>query len=160
MTISDRKVVAIDYTLKNTAGDVVDTSKGRTPLSYLHGANNIIPGLEQALTGKSKGDTVQISVPPEQGYGVRDEKLIANVPRSSFAGVDKIEPGMTFRADSNQGSRLVRIVKVDATTITIDANHPLAGETLNFDVEVMEIRDATEEEVAHGHPHGPGGHQH
>jgi FKBP-type peptidyl-prolyl cis-trans isomerase SlyD len=160
MSIAKDKVVSIDYTLTGQEGQVLDSSNGREPLAYLHGAGNIIPGLEQALEGKEPGDQLNVMVPPEQAYGPRDERLIQAVPRTSFQGAPNLEAGMQFQANTNMGPRLLTIVDVQPEQVTVDANHPLAGETLNFDVKVVEIRDATTEELTHGHPHGAGGHQH
>lgn len=160
MQISANKVVSIHYTLKNDAGDVLDTSSGRDPLAYLHGNNNIIPGLEKALEGKAAGDSVQVSVEPGEGYGERQEGLVQDVPREAFQGIDDIKPGMQFQAQGPQGPVLVTVTSVADETVTVDGNHPLAGETLHFDVEVAEVREATDEEMEHGHVHGPGGHEH
>jgi FKBP-type peptidyl-prolyl cis-trans isomerase SlyD len=159
MEIANNKVVSIDYTLTNHAGDVLDTSKGRGPLAYLHGAHNIIPGLENALTGKSADDNVKVTVAPEQGYGQRDEKMVQPVPRDRFP-IKDIKVGMQFQATGPQGQLPVMVVAVDDQNVTIDANHPLAGVPLTFDVTVREVRDATPEELSHGHVHGAGGHQH
>lgn len=159
MQISDNTVVRIHYTLKNQAGEILDSSSGREPLTYLHGSGNIIPGLEAALAGHEAGDSVQASVEPKDAYGERHEELVQAVPRSAFP-VQDIEPGMRFSADSEQGNQIVTVVSVGDDMITIDGNHPLAGETLHFDVEVVDLREATEEETAHGHVHGPDGHHH
>jgi FKBP-type peptidyl-prolyl cis-trans isomerase SlyD len=160
MNISKDKVVSIDYTLTGTDGQVLDTSQGREPLNYLHGAGNIIPGLESALEGKNQGDQVNVSIPPDQAYGQRDEKMVQAVPRTSFQGVADIKPGMQFQANTNAGPRVITVVGVEGDNVTIDANHPLAGATLNFDVKIVGVRDASAEELSHGHVHGPGGHQH
>jgi FKBP-type peptidyl-prolyl cis-trans isomerase SlyD len=160
MTVAKDKVVSIDYTLTGEAGKVLDTSQGRAPLEYLHGAGNIIPGLEGALEGKSQGDQLIVSVPPENAYGEKDPKLVQQVPRSAFAGVQEIKPGMQFQAQTQAGPRVISIVDVQGDNVTIDANHPLAGETLNFDVTVVGVRDATPEELSHGHAHAAGGNQH
>jgi FKBP-type peptidyl-prolyl cis-trans isomerase SlyD len=160
MQIAKNTVATIDYTLKAPDGQVLDSSKGREPLSYLHGASNIIPGLENALEGKGEGDSVQVTVPPGQGYGDRDERMIQSVPRTNFQGVNEIRPGMQFQAQTTQGPRVVTVVKVDPDQVTVDANHPLAGMELNFDVKVVEVREATAEEIAHGHAHGVGGRNH
>jgi len=160
MKIAHEKVVAIHYTLTNSEGAVLDSSSGGQPLAYLHGFGNIIPGLESALEGKAAGDKLSVTVEPEQGYGARDERLVQAVPRSAFQGVSEIAPGMQFQAKGPQGSRLVVITQVAEEEVTVDANHPLAGQTLHFDVEVSEVRDATAEELEHGHVHGPGGHHH
>ena len=159
MEISNNKVVSIDYTLTNSAGDVLDSSKGRGPMPYLHGASNIIPGLESALTGKSPNDTVKVTVPAEQAYGLRDEGMVQPVPRDRFP-IKDIKVGMQFQATGPQGQRPVMVVAVDDQNVTIDANHPLAGIPLTFDVTVRDVRDATEEELSHGHVHGAGGHHH
>jgi len=156
MDITKGKVVKIDYKLTNNDGQVLDSSEGREPLAYMHGNGQIIPGLEKELEGKATGDNVQTAVQPEDAYGKRDESLIAVLPMENFQGVDKVEPGMQFRASTPQGQQIITVQKVEGEEVTIDANHPLAGETLNFDVTVREVREATEEEQAHG----PGGHQH
>src|SRR5688572_1549777 len=160
MAIEKDKVVSIDYTLTGEDGQVLDSSQGREPLAYLHGAGNIIPGLENALEGKAPGDELNVMVPPDQAYGPRDERMVQPVPRTAFQGVADIQPGMQFQANTNAGPRLITVVDVAADQVTIDANHPLAGATLNFDVKVVNVRDATNEEKSHGHVHGPGGHQH
>jgi len=160
MQIADRCVAYIHYTLKNDAGEVLDSSEGAEPMAYLHGAGNIIPGLEKALAGKQAGDKLSVKVPPEEGYGVRDLAKIQQVPRRMFQGVADIKPGMRFHAQSEQGQMTVVITQVAGDMVTVDANHPLAGEALNFDVEVAQVREATAEEVLHGHVHGAGGHHH
>ncbi len=160
MQISDNKVVSIHYTLTNDAGEVIDSSEGREPLPYLAGAGNIIAGLESALEGKSVGDKLDVRVAPEDGYGERHEQMIQEVPRSAFDGVDDIQVGMHFQAQSDHGPVSVVVTALTDETVTVDGNHPLAGEHLNFAVEVVDVRDASEEELEHGHVHGPGGHQH
>jgi FKBP-type peptidyl-prolyl cis-trans isomerase SlyD len=160
MAVAKDKVVSIDYTLKSDEGQVLDTSSGKPPLAYLHGAGNIIPGLEEALEGKAAGDQLNVQIPPERAYGSRDEKLVQAVPRTAFEGAPELQRGMQFQANTNMGPRLLTIVEVAPDKITVDANHPLAGVTLNFDVKVVDVRDATAEELSHGHPHGVGGHQH
>jgi FKBP-type peptidyl-prolyl cis-trans isomerase SlyD len=160
MSIAKDKVVSIDYTLTGETGQVIDTSQGKQPLAYLHGAGNIIPGLEDALEGKNQGDTVKVTIQPEQAYGKKDDRLVQQVPRTAFQGVQQIAPGMQFQANTPQGPRIITVVAVADEQITIDANHPLAGQTLNFDVNIVAIRDATDEEKTHGHAHGAGGHHH
>ncbi len=147
------RVVTIHYTLTNDQGEQLDSSRveGREPLSYLEGAQNIIGGLESALNKKNAGDQVKVSVAPAEGYGEVNEELIQPVPRSAFEGVDTIEPGMQFQAQTPGGPQIVRVVEVSDETVTIDANHPLAGQTLHFDVEVVEAREATAEEQEPGH---------
>lgn len=153
-------VVSIDYTLTDSEGEILDQSEAGAPLVYLHGADNIIPGLEAALTGKSKGDALKVTVEAEDGYGEYDESLVAEVERDRFPGADEIELGDQFQANTPEGPRLVTVIEISDEAITIDANHPLAGETLNFDVKIVDVRAATPEEIAHGHVHGPGGHHH
>lgn len=159
MQISNHTAVSIHYTLKDETGQILDSSD-QEPLSYLHGAGNIIQGLESALLGRSAGEKLQVTVRPEEGYGERDEALIQKVPRSAFEGVDEIEPGMQFQAQSEEGVQLVTVVAVDPESVTLDGNHPMAGVTLCFEVEIHDVREATAEEIEHGHIHGPDGHHH
>lgn len=160
MQIAKNIAVQIHYTLKNDAGEVLDSSEGAEPLAYLQGNGNLIPGLEKALEGKRVGDAVNVSIQPADGYGVRDESLIQNVPRSAFEGIPKIEVGMQFQADSNHGPRTVTVTKVADDTVTVDGNHPLADQTLHFAVQIVDVREPSKEELSHGHVHGPGGHHH
>ena len=161
MLITKDMVVSIDYTLKNPEGDVLDTSEGKQPLSYLHGSGGIIPGLETALEGKESGSSLQVTIPPADAYGEKDDALIQQLPPDMFQGVDEVKPGMQFQARGENGqARIVTVTAVADDGVTIDANHPLAGVTLNFDVTVREVREATTEEIQHGHVHGPGGHHH
>lgn len=160
MIIENNKVVSIDYKLCGDDGQVIDSSEGREPLAYLHGCGNIVSGLEEVLTGKAVGEAVKVSIPPEKGYGVRDEAKLVEVPKEKLQNPAQIEPGMQFQAETPEGPQVFTVAKVGDTSVTLDANHPLAGATLNFDVTVREVRDATEEEKTHGHVHGPGGHQH
>ena len=153
MTISHHKVVTIDYTLKNGQGEVLDTSEGQEPLVYLHGAENIVQGLERELESKKVGDTLSAVVSPEDGYGVRNDELIGAVPREMFEADMPIEVGMSFQAETEQGIQVVTVVDVNDKEVTVDGNHPLAGEHLHFDVKVVAIRDASEEELEHGHVH-------
>lgn len=160
MQVEKNKAVTIEYTLTDPEGQVLDSSKGRQPLTYLHGTGGLIPGLENALEGKNAGDVLVVSVPPDQAYGEKDQSLIQAVPRNLFSGTDQIEKGMRFQVQSPAGRQIVTVVDVDPQMVTIDANHPLAGMTLNFDVTVLSVRDASPEELAHGHIHGPDGHAH
>ncbi len=160
MHIEKNRVVTLHYTLRDEQGTVLDTSNGRAPLTYLHGKGNIIPGLEQALAGKVAGEKLDVALPPEQGYGARDERLVQILPRSRLPEGTELAPGMQLRADSPKGPRLVSVLKVERDFVTVDGNHPLAGRTLHFSVEVSDVRKATHEEVSHGHVHGPGGHHH
>lgn len=159
MNITDKTVALIHYTLKNAGGEVLDSSEGHDPLAYLHGAGNIIAGLESALEGKTAGDKLDVSVEAAQAYGEYDESLVQPIPRAQF-GEHHVEVGMQFHADTAIGPRIVTITAIEGDEVVIDANHHLAGEDLNFAVEVVEVRDATEEELDHGHVHGPGGHEH
>jgi FKBP-type peptidyl-prolyl cis-trans isomerase SlyD len=156
MQISKNKVAGIHYTLKNNQGEVLDSSDGREPLYYLHGAGNLIIGMEEGLEGKNTGDKFILKISPDKGYGQLDPDMIQKVPRSAF-GAQEVRPGMKF--STNQGG-VVTVTEVGLENITVDANHPLAGVELNFEVEIMEVRKATSEEITHGHVHGPGGHHH
>jgi FKBP-type peptidyl-prolyl cis-trans isomerase SlyD len=160
MNIANNCVASFHYTLTDSTGKVLDSSEGLEPLAYLHGAGNIIPGLERALTGKTVGDKLNVSVPAAEAYGERDANLVQELPSSMFGGVDQIEVGMEFHAETEQGLQVVTVVAVEEDRVTIDGNHPLAGIDLNFDVEVTDVRAASEEELAHGHAHGAGGHHH
>ncbi len=160
MQIAQDKVVLIHYTLKNDAGETLDSSSGGDPLAYIQGQGNLVAGLEKALEGKQSGDRLNVKVEPAEGYGVRDDSLIQQVPKRQFGGAN-VQPGMQFHAQTSQGhARVVTVVRIQGDMVTVDGNHPLAGENLNFDVEVTEVRDATQEELEHGHVHGPGGHHH
>ncbi len=160
MEIAQDKVVTIDYTLTDNDDNVIDqSSEGR--FAYLHGANNIVVGLENALAGKELGDELSVSVPPDEAYGIRNEDRMQDVPKKAFPDDVEITPGTPFHAEGPNGDVImVTVIKVDGDTVTIDGNHPLAGVHLNFQVNVVDIRDATAEELEHGHVHGPSGHQH
>ncbi len=160
MQIAENTVVTIDYTLKDDNGTVLDSSNDGQ-FAYLHGANNIIPGLENALTGKSSGDEVNVTVSPAEGYGERNDSMVQAVPRDMFDSEQEIQVGMQFHAQSPEGEMIVvTVTDVEGDDITVDGNHPLAGKNLNFGVKVVDVREATSEELDHGHVHGPGGHQH
>ncbi len=152
MKIQANSVVAFDYTLTSDDGQVIDSSAGREPLVYLHGHGNIVPGLEKAMEGKESGDSFDTSVAPSEGYGEYREELVQEVPRSAFDGIDKVEPGMSFRAESNAGPMMVVIRSVGDDTVTVDGNHMLAGQTLNFAVDIKSVRTASEEEITQGGP--------
>jgi FKBP-type peptidyl-prolyl cis-trans isomerase SlyD len=163
MQIEKNKVVSIDYTLTDPQGQVIDSSKGRGPLSYLAGVGGIIPGLEKAMEGKAQGDHLDVTIAPADAYGEKDPGLVQSVPKNLFRGVENIQPGMQFQAQGPSGpARMVTVVAVQEETITIDANHPLAGMPLHFVVDVVEVREASPEELSHGHVHGngDGGHAH
>ena len=157
MLIGKNSVVSIHYTLKDERGEVLDTSDGRDPLDYLHGAGQIIPGLESELEGRSTGDEFSVVIEPEQGYGSRDESLVHDVPKTEFEDPEEIEVGMQFRVGAEGGTLIMVVAGVGEESVTLDGNHPLAGVTLAFDVSVAGVREATEEEVKAGqHVHGQG----
>jgi len=160
MTIEDNKAVMLAYTLTGPDGSELDKSTRDEPFAYLHGSGGIIPGLERELSGKSAGDSFQVTIEPVDAYGERSEALVSTVARELFGEVEALEVGMAFHGESDQGTHTVIVTAVDGDEITIDANPPLAGVTLSFAVEVLEVRDATAEELEHGHVHGAGGHHH
>lgn len=155
MQITDKTAVSFHYILTNDRGEQLDSSRGEEPLVYLHGAGNIIPGLENALSGKSAGDTFSVSIPPAEAYGEINPAMTQVVSLKMFEGME-VEVGMQFHADVSHGAGIITVTAIDGDDVTIDGNHPLAGETLNFDVEVVEVRAATDDEMAHGHIHGAG----
>lgn len=158
--IEVKKVVTLSYSVKDDEGTVIDSTEGTEPLVYIHGAANIIPGLETALSGKAVGDEFDVTVEPKDAYGEYNESLVQAVPREAFEGVETIEPGMAFTANTPNGPIQLIVTGVEGDQITVDPNHPLAGKVLNFTGKIMEIRDATEEELAHGHVHAAGGCSH
>lgn len=160
MNVKEKAVVSIDYTLKDDAGAVLDTSENREPLSFLYGQGSIIPGLEKALEGKSPGDELAVSVTPEEGYGEYNEELVFSVGKDRFQDPSIIEVGSQVQAQTADGSVQVLTIKgVGDDEVTLDANHPLAGQTLHFEVAIADVREATSEEIDHGHPHnGEDGH--
>ncbi len=160
MQIAERTVASFNYTLTNDAGEVIDSSAGRSPLAYLHGAGNIVPGLEKEMLGHSAGDVFNVQVSPEEGYGMPNPMMIQVVPKAAFQGVDELEVGMEFQAQTPQGPMSVVIARIEGDEVTVDGNHPLAGQTLHFAIEVTEVREASLEELTHGHVHGEGGHHH
>ncbi len=161
MQVSEQKVVTMNYEVADDQGQLIDRSEEGGPLAYIHGNGQLIPGLESALEGRGKGDKVAVDVPPEQGYGERDEEGVQTVARNQFDDSVEIEVGMQFEAqDEDEGHQIVTVVAVDSENITLDTNHPLAGKNLCFEVEILDVRDASAEELSHGHVHGPGGHDH
>jgi FKBP-type peptidyl-prolyl cis-trans isomerase SlyD len=160
MQVQNNSVVSIHYTLTDAQGAVLDSSIDHTPLAYIQGMGHIVPGLEKAMDGKKAGDKFKVSVPAEEGYGVRDEELIDRVPKEAFEGVPQVEPGMEFYADGPNGPVMITVKALDGDFVLVDGNHPLAGKELHFDIEVTEVREATAEESEHGHVHGEGGHHH
>ncbi len=160
MQIGKNSVVQFSYTLKDESGDIVEATDEGSPVAYLHGHNNMIPGLEQVMEGKSVGDKVSETLQPADAYGDRVEDSIQRVPVKHLQGGKKWKAGMSATVQTDQGSRQVTIVKMGKFMATVDANHPLAGKVLTFDIEIKGVREATAEEVQHGHAHGAGGHHH
>lgn len=160
MQIAQNTVAAFHYTLTDDQGQVIDSSEGREPLTYIHGGGNIVPGLEKQMEGRSAGDKFTADVAPEEGYGVHHSELMQEVPREAFQGVEDIQPGMQFQGRGPQGEINVTVTKVENDKVFIDGNHPLAGKTLHFAIEVTDVRDASAEELEHGHVHGASGHHH
>jgi len=158
--ITADRVVLIHYTLKDDAGAVIDSSAGAEPLAYIQGHGNLVAGLEKALEGKQDGDAVAVSVAPADGYGKRDAALIQRVPRRAMQGAGEIKKGMQFQARTDDGMRMFTVTAMVGDMVTLDGNHPLADKTLHFDVQVLNVREATAEELEHGHVHGAGGHHH
>ena len=160
MEIAADSVVLIHYTLKDDSGAVIDSSAGGEPLAYIQGHGNLVPGLEKALEGKQDGNTLAVTLSPAEGYGVRDEALVQRVPKRSLQGSGEIRKGMQFQARTDDGMRVFIVTGIAGDMVTLDGNHPLADQTLHFDVEVVSVRAATTEELEHGHVHGAGGHHH
>jgi FKBP-type peptidyl-prolyl cis-trans isomerase SlyD len=160
MPIAQNDVVAILYTLTDDADKVLDSSAAGQPLAYLHGHGNIIPGLERELTGKSVGDRLKVRIVPAEGYGEYDRALVQKVPRRTLKGISDLRVGMRLQAGTQRGERALTVTHIAGDMVTLDGNHPLAGQNLNFDVEITAVRAATEEELSHGHVHGDGGHHH
>ena len=161
MKVGKDKVVLMHYTLKNDAGDVIDSSDGADPLPFLQGHGNIIPGLESALEGSKVGDKLDVSIEPEEGYGLRMKDAIQEIPSSALKGVDEVKVGMQLQSQDKDGNAfLVSVTKIEDDKITVDGNHPLAGQTLHFSVSIESIRKAEAEELSHGHVHADGQHNH
>jgi FKBP-type peptidyl-prolyl cis-trans isomerase SlyD len=160
MTITTGSVVLFDYTLTDDEKDIIDSSKDEGPLAYLHGEGQIVKGLEKAMEGKKAGDSFQVSVSPEEGYGLPDPAKIAVVSADQIEGGEDLEEGMQLEASNDQGEQIVVVSKIEGNNVTLDGNHPLAGMALHFDITIREVRAATAEEISHGHVHGPGGHHH
>jgi FKBP-type peptidyl-prolyl cis-trans isomerase SlyD len=160
MSISQDQVVSIHYTLTDDSGTTIDSSAGGEPLMYLHGHGALIPGLERELTGKSAGDRLTVNIAPADGYGEYDRGLVQQVPRRALKGIANVKVGMRLQAQTPQGPRPVTVTHLSGDMVTLDGNHPLAGKSLHFDVEVAAVRAASAEELAHGHVHGPGEHHH
>lgn len=160
MKVTKNTVVSIDYTLRNKQGEVLDTSEGRSPLVYLHGVGQLIPGLENELEGEAVGTKKSVVIPAADAYGERHDDLYHVVSKSGFTGDEEMFEGMQVQLETDNGPAIAVISKIDGDEVTLDLNHPLAGEELHFDVAVVELREATADEISHGHVHGPGGHHH
>jgi len=160
MKIEKNRVVGIHYTLTDNDGKVLDSSRGNQPLLYLHGNGNLIPGLENALEGKRKNDTLNVKVMPDMGYGEFDENMIFEVNRSQFDFSGEIKKGMQFQMHTDHGHQVVTVSKIEDDVVILDGNHPLAGQELNFDVEITDVREASGDEISHGHVHQHGHHHH
>jgi len=160
MSITQDQVVSIHYTLTGDDGKVIDSSAGGEPLAYLHGHGNLVPGLERELTGKRTGDKLQVKIAPAEGYGEYDPQLVQQVPRRALKGIANIHVGLRLQAQTQHGPKPVTVTRITGDMVTLDGNHPLAGKSLNFEVEITAVRAATAEELSHGHVHGAGGHHH
>jgi FKBP-type peptidyl-prolyl cis-trans isomerase SlyD len=160
MIVEKDKAVSFHYTLKNAEGEQMETSREKDPMSYLHGANNIIPGLEKAMEGRSINDEFSVTIQPEEAYGVRNESNVQRVPLKRLKGVGKVSVGQVLNLQTDKGQVQVTVLKVGRFNVDVDGNHPLAGRELTFDVEITDVREASAEELKHRHVHGPGGHQH
>jgi FKBP-type peptidyl-prolyl cis-trans isomerase SlyD len=160
MNIGPKTVAVFHYTLRNADGEELESSRGGEPTAYLHGADNIISGLESAMTGKAAGDVFSATVEPEQAYGRPNPEKVQRVPVKHLIFTGKLRPGMVVQLNTSEGRIPVTVTKAGRHSADIDTNHPLAGETLTFDIEIVDVRAASAEEISHGHAHGPGGHHH
>ena len=160
MNIAPETVVTFNYTLRDAKGEELESSAGGEASAYLHGANNIIPGLESAMVGKSTGDIFSATVAPEQAYGLRNPEKVRRVPVKHLLFKGKLRPGMVVQLNTSEGRHPVTVTKAGRHSADIDTNHPLAGQELTFDIEIVDVRAASAEELSHGHVHGPGGHHH
>ncbi|MCH7586832.1 MAG: peptidylprolyl isomerase [Chloroflexi bacterium] len=157
MQIADKKVVGFHFKLTNDKGELIDSSEDHPAMMYIHGQGNILPGLEKVLTGKEEGDNFTLTLQPAEGYGERDENLVKTMPRDEIKGTAKIGVGTEFEVEFPSGSKMVTVTAIEGGNVTIDGNHPLAGEVLTFEIDVAEVREPTSDELTHGHVHGPGG---
>jgi FKBP-type peptidyl-prolyl cis-trans isomerase SlyD len=160
MQVQKNKVVGIDYKLTDGSGNLIDSSKDHGLLYYIQGVGSLIPGLESALEGKKAGDSLKVTIAAKDGYGERNDALCQTVPKTQFESTEALEIGMQFEVETEQGELVVSVTKIEGDSVTVDGNHPLAGMELHFDVSVKEVREATTEELAHGHVHGEHGHHH
>ncbi|MGH8040899.1 MAG: FKBP-type peptidyl-prolyl cis-trans isomerase [Rudaea sp.] len=154
------KVVSFHYRVSEEPGAEVETSHGRAPMAFLFGHGHIIPGLEQAIAGRAEGERFETVIPPAQAYGERREDFVQRVPKKYFREGEHLKPGMATTLSTRDGARSVTVIKLGSSVVDVDLNHPLSGKTLRFEVEITGVRDATEEELAHGHAHGPDGAHH
>lgn len=160
MQISKNKVVSIDYTLTDAKGEVLDSSSKGSPLQFIQGMGQLIPGLEKALEGKAVGENIKAQIPAAEAYGDRDDSLTQTIPKENFEDIPDLKVGMELEAESDDGVRVITVVAIEGDRVMVDGNHPLAGMDLSFDVTIVGVRDATKDELGHGHVHGPGGHHH
>jgi FKBP-type peptidyl-prolyl cis-trans isomerase SlyD len=160
LKIDNQAVVLFHYTLRDEEGTDLESSRGSEPSAYLHGANNIITGLELAMTGRTAGDTFSVTLAPTDAYGMPQPEKVQRVPVKRLVFKGKLRPGVLAKLNTSQGMVPVTVTKAGRHSADVDTNHPLAGKTLTFDIEIMEVRAASAEEISHGHVHGPGGHQH
>lgn len=160
MKVSQNKVVSFHYDLIDASGSGIETTREDDPVLFLVGAGNVLPGLEQAMMGKTVGDSFTVTLAAEQAYGLRDESKIDRVSAKYLKHEGKLVPGKIVRIDTNQGLKTATVIKAGKFTVDIDLNHPLAGQVITFDLEIMDIRDGSADEIAHGHAHGAGGHHH
>jgi FKBP-type peptidyl-prolyl cis-trans isomerase SlyD len=160
MKIAKNSVVSIDYILTDAKGEVLDRSSKGHPLQFIHGAGQLIPGLEKALLDKTAGESLKANIPHPEAYGIRDEDLMQVLSKADFGDIKDLKEGMELEAEGEDGIRIITVVGIDGDKVTVDGNHPLAGVDLTFDVKIVNVREATAEEMAHGHVHGPGGHHH
>jgi FKBP-type peptidyl-prolyl cis-trans isomerase SlyD len=159
-TIDTNNVVTFHYSLRDEQGALIESSEGKSPVVYMHGHGNIVPGLEREMTGKQSGAKFTATVPPDQAYGLRDDNAVQRVPLKHLNTRGRLVPGQMVAVNTSQGARHARVLKVGHFNVDLDLNHPLAGRTLVFDIEIVDVRGATQEELQHGHAHGPGGHEH
>ena len=160
MTVTRDSIVTIHYTLRDDAGTIIDSSTSGEPLAYLHGHGNLVPGLERELAGKNAGAKLSVKLAAADGYGEYDKQLVQRVPLRSLRGISDLKVGMRLQAQTQQGPRAVTVTHIAGDMVTLDGNHPLAGKNLSFEIEIAAVRAATQEELSHGHVHGPGGHHH
>ncbi len=160
MKIGKNAVVSMHYTLKAADGQILDTSEGKPPLSFIHGIGQLIPGLEKELEGKEAGNHVDAVIAAEEAYGQYNKDMVFKVSKDGFRGEEELKEGMQVEVELDDGKSIAEVTKIEGDEVTLDLNHPLAGMELSFSVDITEVREASAEELSHGHVHGPGGHQH